>query len=330
MSRFKVLLTDYAWPELEIERRTLAEIDAELVVAAEDQQDPASLARLAADVDAIMTNWAKVPAAVIDAAPKCKIVARLGIGLDNIDVAAASRHGMYVTNIPDYCLIEVAEHALALALALGRKVAFYHEQTKRGTYNLKAGPTLRRIEGQTLGIVGLGNIGTALATRAAALGLNVLATSRSRREGPPGVTVCDLDRLLKESDYVSLHVPLAPETKHMIGREQLALMKPTAYLINTARGGLVDHAALAEALAAGTPGRGGARRAGTGAAGFEPAALERPARRRHAARGVRVGRVAGESAHAHFAADRGLSERLRTGACRQRGGATSTLDTVQV
>ena len=250
MSRFKVLLTDYAWPELEIERRTLAEIDAELVVAAEDQQDPASLARLAADVDAIMTNWAKVPAAVIDAAPKCKIVARLGIGLDNIDVAAASRHGMYVTNIPDYCLIEVAEHALALALALGRKVAFYHEQTKRGTYNLKAGPTLRRIEGQTLGIVGLGNIGTALATRAAALGLNVLATSRSRREGPPGVTVCDLDRLLKESDYVSLHVPLAPETKHMIGREQLALMKPTAYLINTARGGLVDHAALAEALAA--------------------------------------------------------------------------------
>lgn len=251
MSKFKVLLTDYAWPELEIERRILAEADAELVVADESQRDPASLARLAADVDAIMTNWAKVPAEVIDSAPRCRLVARLGIGLDNIDVAAATRRGMVVTNIPDYCLIEVAEHTLALLLALGRKVAFYHHQSKSGTYDLKAGAVLRRIEGQTLGIVGLGDIGTALAQRAAALGLKVLATSRSHREPPPGVVFCDLDTLLAESDYVSLHVPATAETRHMIAAPQLARMKPTAYLINTARGGLIDHAALAAALAAG-------------------------------------------------------------------------------
>jgi len=250
MARFKVLLTDYAWPDLEIEREILSEADAELVVAAEDQQDAASLTRLAVDVDAIMTNWAKVPAQVIDAASKCRIVSRLGIGLDNIDVAAASRHGMYVTNIPDYCLIEVAEHALALLLALSRKVAFYHHETMSGSYNLKAGPTLRRIEGQTLGIVGLGNIGAALAERAQAIGLKVLATSRSGKQ-MPGVTLCELDELLAKSDYVSLHVPLAPGLKHMIGRQQLARMKPTAYLINTARGGLIDNAALSAALAAG-------------------------------------------------------------------------------
>lgn len=249
MSKFKVLLTDYAWRDLDIERRTLAEIDAELIVATE--QDAESLARLAVPVDAIMTNWAKVPESVIAAAPKCRIVSRLGIGLDNIDVAAATRRGIVVTNIPDYCLIEVAEHALALLLSLSRKVAFYHHETKQGRYDLKAGPVLRRIEGQTLGIVGLGNIGRCLAAKAQALGLRVLATSRSRREPMPGVEFVSLDELLAASDYVSLHTPLVPETRHMIGQAQLARMKPTAYLINTARGGLIDNAALAAALNAG-------------------------------------------------------------------------------
>jgi D-3-phosphoglycerate dehydrogenase len=249
MPKYKVLLTDYAWANLDIERRTLAEIDAELVVATE--KDVATLARLAADADAIMTNWAKVPAEVINAAPRCRIVSRLGIGLDNIDVAAATARKMLVTNVPDYCLIEVAEHALALLLSLSRKVGFYHEQTKQGVYQLQAGPVLRRIEGQTLGIVGLGNIGTRLAQKAAALGLSVLATSRTARAMPPGVRRVELDELLVESDYVSLHVPLAEGTRHMINAASLARMKPSAYLINTARGGLIDNRALAAALEAG-------------------------------------------------------------------------------
>ena len=136
-----VLLTDYAWPDLDIERSILHEASAELVVA--EKQDPESLAQLAADCDAIMTNWAKVPESVIAAAPRCRIISRLGIGLDNIDVAAATRARIVVTNVPDYCLIEVAEHALALLFALARKVAFYHHETKSGRYDLKAGPTLR-------------------------------------------------------------------------------------------------------------------------------------------------------------------------------------------
>jgi D-3-phosphoglycerate dehydrogenase / 2-oxoglutarate reductase len=247
----KILLTDYAWPDLDIERRTLSAAGCELIVA--PAKDSAALAKAAAaaDVEAIMTNWAKVTAEVIEAAPRLRIVSRLGIGLDNIDVACCTRRKIAVTNVPDYCLIEVAEHALALLLSLARKVAFYHWQTKSGTYDLAAGPQLARIEGQTLGIVGLGNIGRVLAAKAKGLGLKIIATSRSQRDVPPGVKIVSLDELFSASDYVSLHVPMAPETKHLINEKSLARLKPSAYLINTARGGLVDNEALARALAAG-------------------------------------------------------------------------------
>jgi D-3-phosphoglycerate dehydrogenase len=247
MPPYKALLTDYAWPDLEIERGILNRAGIELVVA--EKQDPDSLAELARNCDAILTNWVKVPESVIAAASKCRIICRLGIGLDNIDVAAATRRNIPVTNVPDYCLIEVAEHALALLLALARKVGFYHFQSKQGQYALQAGPVLRRIEGQTLGIVGLGNIGRKLTEKAAPLGLRVLATSRSRREPPAGVQFVELDELFSKSDYISLHLPLTADTRHLIGASQLARMKPSAYLINTARGGLIDTAALARALA---------------------------------------------------------------------------------
>ena len=250
MPRFKVLLTDYAWPDVDIERRELAKMDAELIVA--ERTDVESLSALAGEheVDAIMTNWAKVPSGVIGASRKCRIVSRLGIGLDNIDVDYCTQNGIPVTNVPDYCLIEVAEHAMALLLALGRKIAFYHHQTKSRRYELQAGPPLRRIEGQTLGLIGLGNIGRKMAEKARCFGLKVIATDPV---APPveGVEMCALDALLAAADYVSLHVPLVEATRHLIGAEQLAKMKPTAYLINTARGGLVDAQALAAALMAG-------------------------------------------------------------------------------
>jgi D-3-phosphoglycerate dehydrogenase len=191
-----------------------------------------------------------VPAEVLGAAPKCRIVARFGIGLDNIDVDFATRRGMLVTNVPDYCLEEVAEHALALILSLGRKVAYYHQQTKLGRYELAAGPSLRRLRGQTLGIVGFGNIGRTLAAKAAAIGLRVLVFTRRRESIVQPAEWAPFETLMAESDFVSLHLPSTPETRFIIGRQQLELMKPTAYLINTARGALVDENALAEALAA--------------------------------------------------------------------------------
>ncbi|MFV1967650.1 MAG: C-terminal binding protein [Pirellulaceae bacterium] len=247
MPAYKVLLTDYAWPDVELERQVLAEIDAELIVAPKDSSTTV-LGALAAEVDAILTCWAQLPEEVLGRARRCQIVSRMGIGLDNIDVDFCSRHGIPVTNVPDYCVEEVAEHALALMMALARNVAFFHQDTKCGRYDLNAAPIPRRLSGQTLGIVGLGSIGCRLASKAAALGLHVMGVSRHRME-LECVRPVALDELLTCADFVSLHVPSGPETHHMIGADELKQMKSSAFLINTARGGLIDHQALANALA---------------------------------------------------------------------------------
>ena len=246
MSKYKVLLTDFAWPDVEIERSILAEIDAELIVA--DQSDVDSLARLATDVHAIMTTWAQVPDKVIAAATGCQIVSRLGIGLDNIDVDYCTLHKIPVTNVPDYCLPEVAEHALALLLSMARKISLFHYETQSERYQLKTGPKLRRVENQTLGIVGFGNIGRKLAQKALGIGLRAIASDPVQQNPLENVPFVEFEELLTTSDYISLHVPLTDATQHLFSTKQFSLMKPTAYLINTARGGLIDHDALAVAL----------------------------------------------------------------------------------
>jgi D-3-phosphoglycerate dehydrogenase len=247
MPTYRALYTDFPWADASVERTILAEADCELIESP-DNKEP-TLAGLAPGMDVILTCWAPVKAMVIDAADRCRHIARTGIGLDNIDVERATRRGILVTNVPDYCLQEVAEHTLALLLALARKVAVYHAATKAGQYDLVAGLPVERVAGKTLGLIGLGQIGSLVAKKAAAIGLRVVGTNRSQRT-PPGVAWRSLDDLLAESDVVSLHAPLSPETRQLINRATLARMKPSAFLINTSRGGLVDHAALAEALAA--------------------------------------------------------------------------------
>ena len=209
-----------------------------------------TLAAHVGDSDIIITCWAPVTARVIDAATKCRHICRTGIGLDNIDVAHATARGILVTNVPDYCIEEVAEHALALIFALGRKIADGHLATKRGEYSLVGSLPIERIGGKTLGVVGLGRTGTLLADKARAVGMRVIGTNRSRQT-PEGVEWAPFDDLLAQSDYVSLNCPLTDQTRHLMNAETFRRMKPTAFLVNTSRGGLVDHPALAEALAAG-------------------------------------------------------------------------------
>lgn len=245
--RPRVLLTDRAWPDANIEREVLLGAGVDLIEA--PAGDEATLVRLAASVDAIATNWAKVTPAVIRASPRCRIISRMGIGLDNIAVDVATELKIPVTNVPDYCVAEVADHALAMLLSLARKIAFYHIHTKRGEYGLQAGPPMRRLAGKTLGLVGLGRIGRNLLPKAQALGLNVIAHTRSGSQHGTGCRVVSLAELLAESDFVSLHLPLTAETHSLLGLHEFEQMKPTAYLINTARGGLVDHAGLLAALA---------------------------------------------------------------------------------
>ena len=247
----KILVTDYNWPSLDIEREVLRRAGAELVVA--ETGTEAEFIRLAADVAGILTCWKNVTPAVLDAAPHCRTVARYGVGLDNIAVSHATELGMVVTNVPDYCYEEVSDHAMALLLACARKVASFAAATSAGRWDLKAGWPLPRLRGQTLGIIGFGRIGRALAPKAAGFGLKVVVYSpREPQDRPSDVRwTNNLDEVLAQSDYISLHVPLTDATRGLINAATLAKMKPSAYLINTARGGIIDEAALHDALTRG-------------------------------------------------------------------------------
>jgi len=244
----RVLVTDYAWPSLEIERDILSQVDAELLVARDG--DEAELVSLAPLADAILTNWKRVPAAALDASPNCIVVSRYGVGIDNIPVDHASKLGILVTNVPDFCLEEVSDHAMGLLLACARRIPQFDRSTHAGYWDLSLARGLPRLRDQTLGLVGFGNIARWLAPKARGFGMRVLAYTHRQRTGQEdGVElVDDLGRLLSEADYVSLHAPSTPATKDLIGEAELRAMKSTAYLINTSRGALVNETALVRAL----------------------------------------------------------------------------------
>jgi D-3-phosphoglycerate dehydrogenase len=247
-----VLVTDYAWPTIDVERQVLGNVDAELLVARTG--DEAELLELAPRVDAILTCWKPVTAAVLNAALACRTVARYGVGLDNIDIAAATELGVVVSNVPEFCTEEVADHAIALVLSQARHVARFATQTAAGDWDNRACGPMRRLRGQVLGLVGYGRIAQAVAARAVGFGFDVLAFSPSRRSSGRTDDVrfaANLSELLCTSDVVSLHLPSIPTTKGLIGAEALAAMKPGAVLINTSRGTLVEEDALVDALRSG-------------------------------------------------------------------------------
>ena len=250
--RYRVLVTDYVWPTLDRERAILEPLGVELVPSPSGDEE--ALVQLAAGVDGIMTCFANVTPAVVRASNKLRVIARYGIGVDNIAVDVATSRDVVVTNVPDYCVEEVAEHALALLFASARKLTRYDREVRSDNWNSKVGMPLYRIQGKTLGIVGFGQIGRKVAAKAQALGLHVIAHSprlTPAEAHEAGCRAVDLPELLQTADFVSLHLPLNPQTMHMFDRGQFDLMKPGAIFINTSRGGLVDSAALAGALASG-------------------------------------------------------------------------------
>lgn len=244
----RVLITDRPWSDSDIEREILAEVGAEVVDAPSGDEE--TLVEAARDCVAIATCWAKVTGRVIDAAKDCRVVSRMGIGLDNIAVDVATQRGIPVTNVPDYCVEEVSDHALALLLALARNIGYFHGRTKRGEYDLSAAGPMRRLSECTLGLVGLGNTARALVPKARALGLTVIATTPSGNDYGTGCRMVPFEELLEESDFVSVHAPLTESTRHLFDASAFARMKRTAFLVNTSRGGLIDESALWEALQA--------------------------------------------------------------------------------
>jgi D-3-phosphoglycerate dehydrogenase / 2-oxoglutarate reductase len=252
MSDYTVLVSDYAWPSLEIEREILGRVGAELLVA--ESGDPDELVALAPRADAILTNWRRIPPEALDAAQRCLVVSRFGIGVDNIPVARATELGIVVTNVPAFCVEEVSDHTMALILACARRIVGLSDGVRRGRWNLDEARQVHRLRGQTLGLVGFGAIARAVVPKAAGFGLEIVAHSPRLDETtlPPGVRrASSFDELLDSSDFVSLHLPATTETTNLIGEYALRRMKTTAYLINTSRGALVDEPALTRAVAEG-------------------------------------------------------------------------------
>ena len=246
----KVVLTDYVWESLEVEKSTLAGI-AKLVAL--QTKKPDEFIKEAADCDAMLNTYAgPITADVMKKMPKCRIIARYGIGVDTIDLDAATEAGIIVTNNPTYCIEEVAEHTMALLLAAARKVVFYDRLIRDGQWSVPPGKPLFRVAGSTLGLVGFGNIARQVAARAAAFGMNVIFSDPFVKDDTyrPARPV-DLDTLLRESDFVSLHPPLTKDTRQMMNDAAFGKMKRSAWLVNCSRGPVVDTEALVRALDAG-------------------------------------------------------------------------------
>ena len=246
---FVVAVTDYVFPSLEPEQRVLAPLGVGLRPAQCKSEE--EIIELTRGADAVLNCYAKMTARVIEKLDRCKIIARYGIGVDNVDLAAASKARILVTNVPDYCIDEVSDHALALLLALARRITVADGAVKAGTWDVVAHAGIRRLRGQTVGLIGFGKIAIALASKVQPLGMKVLVYDpyiEPALIARLGVQAVSMDKLLAEADAISIHVPLSSETRNLIGSGELARMKSTAFLINTSRGGIVDEQALATAL----------------------------------------------------------------------------------
>jgi D-3-phosphoglycerate dehydrogenase / 2-oxoglutarate reductase len=240
----KVVITDYVWESLDVERKTLGDL-ADLVPL--KTKKPEEFLDAARDCDALLNTYAgPITAEVMAKMPRCRIIARYGIGVDTIDLEAATSAGIIVTNNPTYCIEEVAEQTMALLLASARKIPFYDRMVRSGKWEVPPGKPIYRLAGRTLGLVGFGNIARQVAVRAAAFGMRVLYADPFVKEGP-GKKV-EMNALLSESDFVSLHPPLTAETRKLMNDAAFSRMKPSAVLINCARGPVVDTEALVRAL----------------------------------------------------------------------------------
>ena len=249
-AKYKVLITDYIWPSIDVETRMLEEVGAVPVVAPDGREE--TLIDLARDADAIITCFASVTGNVLRGASKCVVVSRYGVGVDNIAVETATELGMVVAYVPDYCVDEVSDHTMALLLALNRRVLPFDRYAREESWaTVPLTLPVLRLRGSVLGIIGLGRIGRAVCHKARAFGMEVLAYDPYIDDSAfdvIGARSVPMDTLLKESDFVTVHMPLVAETQGMIGEGQFRLMKPTAFLINCARGPLVDEQALIKAL----------------------------------------------------------------------------------
>ncbi|MCY4475630.1 MAG: C-terminal binding protein [Chloroflexi bacterium] len=248
----KALITDYVWPNIDVESEVLRAAGVEPIIAPDTSEE--TLANLATDADIIMFCFAQVTGKVLRAAEKCMVASRYGIGVDNIDIPSATELGIVVTNVPDYCMDEVTDHAIGMILALNRRLLPHDSQVKEGGWHdVVLDQPMHRTRGATLGILGYGRIGRAIAEKAVGFGMNLIAYDPMIEPGQTidGTEITTFEDVLRRSHFITVHTPLTPETEGMIGPDQLAMMMPGSIIVNCARGGIIQEQALADALNSG-------------------------------------------------------------------------------
>jgi len=246
-------MTDTVFPDTKIEENELESIGAELTLSSKNESS--SFLNEGKDCDAMLVVYATVGAEVIEKLSRCKVIVRTGIGVNNIDIEAATKKGIKVANVPDYCLDEVADHTIALYLSGVRKIVYMRNRVKEGFWNIKEAKPIPRLRGKTYGLLGCGEIGQRVAARATALGMKVVGYDPFLPEADfksAGIIkISDFDVFLASVDALSLHAPLTEDTQHIINRRNIEKMKPTAFLINTSRGQLINEEDLYNALSEG-------------------------------------------------------------------------------
>ena len=267
-----IAVTDSVFPSLDPAKAALARLNPTYRMATSVNAD--DIVAVARDADAVLVTYAKLTREVLTQFTRCKAIGRFGLGVDNIDLAAAKEKGMAVNYVPDYCIREVSDHAMALLLGLIRKIPLSNKLVQSGRWEMPAVVPIRRIEGTVLGLVGFGHIPRLLAPKAQAFGIRVIACDPYAKPEvfkTAGVESVDFDTLLQSSDYVSVHAPLLAATRGMMNAAAFAKMKKGAYIVNTARGPLIDEPALVAALDSGQIGG-----AGLDVVASEPLAKDSP------------------------------------------------------
>jgi len=252
MGKWRILITDYEFNDLSIEEKVLSKLgNVEIIKGQCNTED--QVIHLARDVDGIINQYAPIGEKVINSLEYCKVISRYGVGVDTIALAAASSKGIYVTNVPDYGVEEVSNHALALLLSWSRKITQLNNYVKKGVWDFKLGMPISRYSKQTLGVIGFGRIPRSFVKKAKVFGFNIIVHDPFVPDDviiAEGATPDSLDGVLVQSDYISVHVPLTKETTHLFNREKFKLMKKNAVIINTARGAIINEQDLLDALLA--------------------------------------------------------------------------------
>lgn len=247
--KYRVVITDCDHGSIEEEKEEFGRVGAELILA--QVQEEEDLIRACREADGLINQYALLTRRGLEHFPNCKVVSRYGVGVDSVDLKAATDLGIIVANVPDYCIDEVANQTISMILTLIRKTAFFDRKVKSGQWDFHLGIPIYRTRGKTMGLIGCGKIGLEVAKRISAFGVRVIAFDPYIEKAYEGIGLKDLDTVLKESDFISVHCPLNESTRHLIGEKEFQKMAKKPILVNTSRGPIVDEKALIQALAEG-------------------------------------------------------------------------------